>query len=167
MRPTGVEIRHLAFLPSFTTRPLWEPVGDSLAHIRARSNESSMIPKPSRRLMAYSPKCLEVEFSQVRGSKLPAPSCQNGAQAKLCLQFGDKPAHAATKVPRVRSKWLQLATTELLENFGNLLGCAARDSPKRPTAKCTRQACPWTSPIPKKALVVPLGVELPGVEHVR
>src|SRR5215211_1292310 len=103
-------------------------------------------------------------FSEVRGSKLPGPSCQNGAQAKLCLQFGDKPAHAATKVPRVRSKWLQLATTELLENFGNLLGLAARDSPKRPTAKCTGQACPWTSPIPKRPLLVPLWVELPRVE---
>jgi hypothetical protein len=58
-RSTGVEIRHLAFLPAFGTRPLWEPEGDSRAHIRARSDEPSMISKASRRLMAYSPECVE------------------------------------------------------------------------------------------------------------
>ena len=59
LRPTGVEIRHLAFLPAFSTRPLWEPEGDSRAHIRARSDEPSMISKVSRRLEAL--------FTEVRG----------------------------------------------------------------------------------------------------
>jgi ubiquinone biosynthesis protein UbiJ len=47
-------------------------------------------------------------------------------QTKLCLQFGDKQAYFATKVSKLRSKQLQLATTELLENLGNLLGFGAR-----------------------------------------
>ena len=47
-------------------------------------------------------------------------------QTKLCLQFGVKPAYVATKVSKVRSKPLQLATTELLENLGNLLGFGVR-----------------------------------------
>ena len=47
-------------------------------------------------------------------------------QTKLCLQFGDKQAYVATKVSKLRSKSLQLATTEFLENLGNLLGFGAR-----------------------------------------
>jgi hypothetical protein len=47
-------------------------------------------------------------------------------QTKLGLQFGDKQAYVATKVSNMRSKPLQLATTELLENLGNLLGFGAR-----------------------------------------
>jgi hypothetical protein len=47
-------------------------------------------------------------------------------QTKLCLQFEDKPAYVATKVSKLRSKSLQLATTEFLENLGNLLGFGAR-----------------------------------------
>src|SRR5215208_5739041 len=66
---------------------------------------------------AYSPECVEGEFSEVRCSNLRAPPRRGGRISRRLLTMGVTPPNVATNRARKRSKVLRLATLNFVENF--------------------------------------------------